>query len=321
MNLSKTTKIHEKLRQALDRRQEEIVFPELMTCAMGGKADQLYCLLEEGDCINSKSGVGNWPLYLAVENGHLDVRGADVKKRHLPTGSTVLHIAAKMGHLDVLEYLLAFCKSSRGWHGYIRMVKTLLANGATTALLDKNGFLFSLPEFGGVWSEVEATRQRHTKLILCCLADKSKKGLIDLQKTWLSAVYPQCIVEEVDGEENQSDVDSGILLTSGYRSTPITEDGMKTEGIDINILTLDGLLAEEMTSNKNIIKIVHKARKGQPVRPRKQSFAGVMSPSIPDSGPNLNPPSTQEASSINFEKVHYRYETLRKDSSKKIDNK
>lgn len=69
------------------------------------------------------------------------------------------------------------------------MVKTLLANGATTALLDKNGFLFSLPEFGGVWSEVEATRQRHTKLIMCCLCDKSKKGLIDLQKIWLVCLY------------------------------------------------------------------------------------------------------------------------------------
>ncbi|KAJ8320396.1 hypothetical protein KUTeg_001983 [Tegillarca granosa] len=168
---------HSDVVNILLKRQEEIVFPELMTCAMGGKADQLYCLLEEGDCINSK-------------------RGADVKKRHLPTGSTVLHIAAKMGHLDVLEYLLAFCKSSRGWHGYIRMVKTLLANGATTALLDKNGFLFSLPEFGGM--------------------------------EWLAM-------------------------------------------------------------------------------PKKQSFAGVMSPSIPDSGPNLNPPSTQEASSINFEKFSDNY--------------
>ena len=38
-----------------------------------------------------------------------------------------------------------------------------------------------------------------------------------------------------------------------------------TEGIDLNILTLDGKLPEEMATNRRLIKLVQSARKGQPV--------------------------------------------------------
>lgn len=37
-----------------------------------------------------------------------------MRKRHLPTGNTVLHLSASLGRLDVLEYLLSFCKPHFG---------------------------------------------------------------------------------------------------------------------------------------------------------------------------------------------------------------
>lgn len=37
-----------------------------------------------------------------------------MRKRHLQTGNTVLHLSASLGHLDVLEYLLSFCKPHFG---------------------------------------------------------------------------------------------------------------------------------------------------------------------------------------------------------------
>ena len=55
------------------RRQREIVTPTLFECTMSGDAERLYNVLEEGDCVSPVSGFGQWPLYLAVENGHLPV--------------------------------------------------------------------------------------------------------------------------------------------------------------------------------------------------------------------------------------------------------
>jgi hypothetical protein len=37
-----------------------------------------------------------------------------MRKRHLQTGNTVLHLTASLGRLDVLEYLLSFCKPHFG---------------------------------------------------------------------------------------------------------------------------------------------------------------------------------------------------------------
>ena len=37
-----------------------------------------------------------------------------MRKRHLQTGNTVLHLSASLGRLDVLEYLLSFCKPHFG---------------------------------------------------------------------------------------------------------------------------------------------------------------------------------------------------------------
>ncbi|GFR73356.1 ankyrin-2 [Elysia marginata] len=118
IRMCKRTSIHTRLRDAWDKRQEEVVTPKMLGCALVGEATELYLLLDEGDNINPKSGTGNWPLYLAVENGHLEVvkllfeRGGDIRKRHPTTGATVLHVAAGMGHQAVVSFLLQYCRAS-----------------------------------------------------------------------------------------------------------------------------------------------------------------------------------------------------------------
>ncbi|ESO88075.1 hypothetical protein LOTGIDRAFT_175915, partial [Lottia gigantea] len=54
IRMSKKSSIHMRLKSAWDKRQEEIVTPTLLACSFNGDADQLYVLLDEGDCINPK---------------------------------------------------------------------------------------------------------------------------------------------------------------------------------------------------------------------------------------------------------------------------
>ena len=39
-------------------------------------------------------------------------RGADLRKRDQQTGSTILHVIAQTGHIEMAKYLLQFCKTS-----------------------------------------------------------------------------------------------------------------------------------------------------------------------------------------------------------------
>ncbi|XP_059173061.1 serine/threonine-protein phosphatase 6 regulatory ankyrin repeat subunit B-like isoform X2 [Physella acuta] len=118
ISLCKQTSIQKKLKKAWEKRQKEIVTPKLLSCAINGDAEELFKLLEEGDNINPKSATGNWPTYLAVENGNLEVlnllfeKGGDIRQRHPTTGATALHVAAKMGHFAIVSYLLQYCKNS-----------------------------------------------------------------------------------------------------------------------------------------------------------------------------------------------------------------
>ncbi|CAG5129423.1 unnamed protein product, partial [Candidula unifasciata] len=119
MQLSVSATIHDRLKSAWKRRQEKIVMPKLLECAVNGQAEELYRLLEEGDSITQERGT-SWPICLAVENGHLEVlrllqeHRKDVVSTHHPiTSDSLLHVATKMGHLDIVSYLLQFCRSSQ----------------------------------------------------------------------------------------------------------------------------------------------------------------------------------------------------------------
>ncbi|XP_005098393.2 ankyrin-3 [Aplysia californica] len=333
VRLCKKTSIHLKLKAAWEKRQEEIVTPKMLGCALNGDAGELFLLLDEGDNINPKSGTGNWPLYLAVENGHLDVlkllceRGGDIRKRHPTTGATALHVAAKMGHQTIVSYLLGYCRQSiesksmfdsapalnaaggsSGMHsmsrsssgfikspgsqrsldspekpreyrklldinavdrdnktalqlaaerGYSRIVELLLFHGATTAMLDAEGQLVTCRQYEGVRIMIESHRQQHTRQVIKCVMDKSRKALALLQQIWLpkfdhhlrnkegdtplmvaaatgrlpiirflleSAVYPEVAQYESDCADD-SDADSGVLdPTSSSSKDPLKQD-------------------------------------------------------------------------------------------------
>lgn len=491
LDLCNSPALQRKLKVAWQRRQDEIVSPGLLELTMEGNADKLYCLLEEGDMVDTKSAFGSWPLYLAIENGYYDVvtllceKGADLRKRHLATGNTVLHLATSLGRIDVLEFLLDFCKPQYGVDvgrlsgsskrrlsvnalngsdktalqlaadkGFLKPVKCLLNHGATTALLDSSGSLFSVPEYEGVWSEILSHRQKHTDLVMNLIEKDSKQKFEKLKKAWVpgfdhnlrdhhgntplmaackvgnvdvvlfllqSAVYPQSFAEDDSLLEDNSDNDSGVLDTGSVRTDSqegeayctdylvvrnssemrsevaehrkvetLLQDISRPSGLfiyhdgfinhvcavnsmdgsttlhncllkgdnfrimelllkidpndmtvnlqnslgltplhlacqlerrkcaeilvncpetDLNIPTLDGKLAEEMTNNKTIIKIVQRGRRGHPVRSKPSSKS--RSSSVTNASIYTQPFHSEAQSTINLEKVHSRFEAMK----------
>lgn len=64
-------------------------------------------------------------------------------------------------------------------------MRTLLNHGATTALLDSNGNLFSVTEFEGVWNEIASHRQKHSVIIMSIIEKDSKHKIEKLKKVWV----------------------------------------------------------------------------------------------------------------------------------------
>lgn len=64
-------------------------------------------------------------------------------------------------------------------------MRTLLNHGATTALLDSNGNLFSVTEFEGVWNEIASHRQKHSVIIMSLIEKDSKRNIEKLKKVWV----------------------------------------------------------------------------------------------------------------------------------------
>ena len=65
------------------------------------------------------------------------------------------------------------------------MTSLLIEYGATTALLDSKGSLFTSPEFEGARILIEGHRNEHTQTVMKLVADKSKKAPFLLMKIWL----------------------------------------------------------------------------------------------------------------------------------------
>ncbi|XP_072034859.1 uncharacterized protein [Amphiura filiformis] len=208
------------LREAMERRQTQIVNPALFESAMDGDADRIFCIIEEGDDMNPQTGTGDWPMYMAAGNGHLEVmqllyeNGGDVSGRHPNTMSTVLHVACSRGLYKIVKYLLQFCKyggylgffattnlscyqeldiNSLNNHGqtalqvaaskgYSRIVKILLEHGASSAVLDLKGQLYKCKEFDGVQVLIERHRRTRTEQIMLCIKDRKRLGY--LRRMW-----------------------------------------------------------------------------------------------------------------------------------------
>ncbi|XP_052243498.1 serine/threonine-protein phosphatase 6 regulatory ankyrin repeat subunit B-like isoform X2 [Dreissena polymorpha] len=209
--------IHDKLNKAWEKRQDQIVLPVLRICAMEGDAGKLYCTLEEGDYVNAKSDLESQPaMFYAVENSHVDVlkllleRGLDLKRRDVRSGNTVLHVVSQTGNTAMTKFLLGYCGGSENQpkrqasldvnamnndrktplqicaeKGFVNIVKLFIENGATTAILNKQGTLFTSPEYEGARILIEACRNTHTELVMKLVADKSKKALKQLEKVFL----------------------------------------------------------------------------------------------------------------------------------------
>ena len=69
------------------------------------------------------------------------------------------------------------------------MTSLFIEQGATTAILNNKGTLFTSPEYEGVRLQIETHRSAHTKLIMKLVAEKSKKALFMLEKVWLVGIH------------------------------------------------------------------------------------------------------------------------------------
>ena len=72
--------------------------------------------------------------------------------------------------------------------GYIKMTSLFIEHGATTAILNNKGTLFTSPEYEGVRLQIETHRSAQTKQIMKLVADKSKKALYMLEKLWVVGI-------------------------------------------------------------------------------------------------------------------------------------
>ncbi|XP_052801234.1 ankyrin-1-like isoform X2 [Mya arenaria] len=299
LRLCRKSSIHDKLTAAFEKRQEQIVSPVLRISAMEGDAGKLFCVLEDGDNVNSKSVLDSHPAMMyAVENGHLEViqllveKGLDLKRRDVRTGDTVLHVVSQTGHMEMASYLMDFCRKlgnrstqttprerllcrnmldinasnnekktplqTAAEKGYVKLVKLLIDNGATTSFLNQQGTLFISPEYEGATILIETHRNEHTSTVMKLVADKPKKSLPKLAEIFLprydhnlrsrhgdtplmvacrfgreetvkfllhSAVYANLI--GVDEGSDHSEADSGVLDAHPARTPDIYREDLE----------------------------------------------------------------------------------------------
>lgn len=71
----------------------------------------------------------------------------------------------------------------------MKLISLLIEQGATTALLDQQGMLFTSPEFEGSRVQIEGHRLEHTRQVMTLVENKSKKALLALQNIWVVIVF------------------------------------------------------------------------------------------------------------------------------------
>ena len=69
--------------------------------------------------------------------------------------------------------------------GFIKLLTLLIKKGATTALLNSQGTLFTCPEFEGAQVEIEKYRLEHTFQVMSLIEDKSKRAFEKLKAIWV----------------------------------------------------------------------------------------------------------------------------------------
>ncbi|PAA93301.1 hypothetical protein BOX15_Mlig004442g7, partial [Macrostomum lignano] len=215
------TPIDRALTAASARRQRELVNPGLFGLAVSGCLASLSVSLEPGDDLNCRDLGGNWPLFLACSNGHVDaVRllvdfpGVRLDLRHPADGSGVLHAACRQGHLQVVTVLLSLGSAGSepespqlpldqidqpndrnerpiylaAKRGSLSLVRYLLANGASPVIPEPasgNCHLYDGAPFEGVRYALEAARfSRFARLVTIM---KSAKPVEEFSRLWQPA--------------------------------------------------------------------------------------------------------------------------------------
>lgn len=88
---------------------------DVHSAAEQGDAESVTRLLEEGTPVDSENASGETALYLAAKRGHVAVvellleRGADINKTiesSFGSEGTALHVAVNWGHIDVVRLFL-----------------------------------------------------------------------------------------------------------------------------------------------------------------------------------------------------------------------
>ncbi|KAB1280182.1 Histone-lysine N-methyltransferase EHMT1 [Camelus dromedarius] len=130
----------------------------LHAAAEAGHVDICHMLIQAGANIDTCSEDQRTPLMEAAENNHLDAVKylikagalADPKEMLDAEGSTCLHLAAKKGHYEVVQYLLSNgqmdvnCQDDGGWtpmiwateYKHVDLVKLLLSKGSDINIRD-----------------------------------------------------------------------------------------------------------------------------------------------------------------------------------------
>jgi cytohesin len=165
-------KVRSSLGAGADINQKDIAKYTPLHCAVLGRNREIVQLLiENGADVNTRDCAYATPLFWACDRGYLDIvkllvdNGAEVNTgafRRLHWGPRLidnysnLHIAARVGHADVVEYLLvkgadidAKCSRSNNEEstplhlavraGHVEVVRHLLAKGANLKLKIKDG--------------------------------------------------------------------------------------------------------------------------------------------------------------------------------------
>ncbi|CAC5379376.1 unnamed protein product [Mytilus coruscus] len=206
-----------------------------------------------------------------------EVKEADLRKRHLATGNTVLNLAASIGRKDVLEFLLNFCKPKCGvdvrrLSGSSRRRLSINAlNGSDKTalqLVPEKGFDHNLRDHHG-----------NTPLIVGC-----KVGNVDVVLFLLqSAVYPQSFAEDDNLLENNLDNHFEVLDTASLRTHSQEGEPHCTYHPIVN--------------NSSIMRF----------KPSSKS----RSSSVTNASIYTQPFHSEAQSTINLEKVHSRFEVIK----------